>query len=170
MIAKASLLITLIVFVPIYNPARHEFHVSVTEIVYKQEAKALHITMRLFMDDFQEELRLFTGNNGLDIEKPKTPEVLKALIGKYLTQKFKLSTKSYLPIQYYGFEYDEDLIWAYMEAQKVRKFKAITIENNLLLDTFQNQENIVHMRGLGRTRSWRFNHNRTTIKYDLEDR
>ena len=86
----------------------------------------------------------------------------------YLTQKFKLSTKSYLPIQYYGFEYDEDLIWAYMEAQKVRKFKAITIENNLLLDTFQNQENIVHMRGLGRTRSWRFNHNRTTIKYDLE--
>lgn len=148
----------------------HPFHISVTEIFHKPADKVIQMTVRLFQDDMEQGLREFTGNADLDILNKEDSVYLTDVIGKYVLQNLDLTTKKKLPLNYLGFEYDNDVIYCYIESVKVKPFDALTISNKLLTSTFEDQENLVHVKKAGKVKSLRmtYDKNRETLEWETK--
>lgn len=151
------------------NPA-HPFHISVTEILHKPEDKSIQMTIRLFSDDLEMALREFSENQDLDIFKKEDSAYLTTLIGKYVLENVSLSTKKEIELNYLGFEYDNDVIYCYVEAMKVRPFEQLTIRNTLLTSTFDDQENLVHVKKAGKVKSLRMSFSKRMETLDWESK
>lgn len=148
----------------------HPFHISVTEILHKPKDKVIQMTIRLFQDDMEQGLREFTGNEDLDILKKEDEEYLKDIIGKYVLKNLKLTTKKELSLNYLGFEYDNDVLYCYIESVKVKPFDQLTISNTILTSTYEDQENLVHVKKAGKVKSLRmtFNKDLETLNWDTK--
>lgn len=146
----------------------HPFHISVTEILHKPKDKVIQMTIRLFQDDLEQGLREFTGNEDLDILKKEDAESLKEIIGKYVLQNLNLTTKKELSLNYLGFEYDNDVLYCYIESVKVKPFDQLTISNTILTSTYKDQENLVHVKKAGKVKSLRmtFTKRQETLDWD----
>ncbi len=138
--------------------ALHPFHISVTEILYRPNEKTIQVSVRIFLDDLELGLRAETGDNKLDIKDSPQSE-LNTHIGNYVKSRLKLKTKKPLELGYLGFEYEDDALWCYFETEKVKKFEVIEIENKILIDAFNDQENLVHFRTEGKVKSVRLSTN-----------
>ena len=147
--------ICLITFLSVSGPSEHPFHISVTEIKDNRDQKALQMTVRLFLDDLEQGLREHSQNNELDIYQKEDSVYLNGVLEKYVLANLSISTKKALELNYLGFEYDQDVLWCYVEATKVRPFTELTIRNTLLVSTFDDQENLVHVRKNGKVKSLR---------------
>lgn len=133
--------------------AFHKFYVSVTEIEYNKKTKSLQIISRVFTDDFEnllkkrydKDLRLEAGN--------ETPET-SLYIRKYLEQKFQIWIDNKpVQINYLGKEYENDVILLYIEVPEVQDFKKISVKNEVLMDLFREQKNLVHVEHHGEIKS-----------------
>lgn len=124
----------------------HPFHVSVCDIEYKREAKAIQISQRIFLDDLETAL-----NNGFEAGLIIDDEAMKdqrdSLIELYLANKLEVlvdgKTK---PANYLGSEFEEDGIWCYIEIEGVRKVKEIKVISTILFEVFDDQANIIHFK------------------------
>ena len=146
----------------------HPFHISVTEIFHKPEDKVIQMTVRLFQDDMEMGLQAFTGNTDLDILKKEDSVYLDEVIGKYVLQNLSLRTKKELVLDYLGFEYDNDVIYCYIESVKVKPFDQLTISNRLLTSTFDDQENLVHVKKANKVKSLRMSSSKSLETLEWE--
>lgn len=154
-------------FFGVSTEARHPFHITVTEINHRPDQKTIQVSVRLFLDDFEVGLKSFSDNKDLDIVRSDAT-YLREEIGKYILQKLKLTTKKDLELKYLGFEYEEDVLWCYFEATKVKPFQELQIRNSLLVDSFDDQENLVHIRKNGKVKSLRLGASREFGKVEWE--
>ena len=132
----------------------HPFHISVTEIVHKPKEKVIQVSIRLFVDDFEETLQTFTGNESMDILKADNT-YLNTEIEKYLGEAFRITGKKPVELQYLGFEFDRDVVWCYLEGTKVKPFDELTVNSTIMTEIFADQENLVHARRDGKVKSLR---------------
>ncbi len=135
----------------------HPFHVSVTDIKYKQEKKAIQISSRIFLDDLELALQEYSGNNKLDIMEPNNWEFINDNLKQYLLSKIELrdeKNRKY-ELNYIGAEIEEDVMWCYMEVEKVRKIESVTVKNSILFEVWSDQENLVHFRAFETVKSAR---------------
>lgn len=124
----------------------HPFHLSVTNIYFKPKEKVVQVEQRLFLDDLEEALKDYTDNIYLNLSDDDQEEV-KALLAKYLSENFWIESRGKkIPLEYLGHEFElkENVVWCYFEAQKVKKFESFSVKNKLLLEKFDDQENIIH--------------------------
>lgn len=127
----------------------HPFHLSKCELEYSHEEKALQISLHLFIDDLEVALRQ-QGADQLFICTKKEAEKAEHYMLKYLQQRFKIEVdgkeKTY---QLLGKEISKDLagVWCYLEIPNIEAIKQLKIQNQLLLEVFDDQKNIVHIRG-----------------------
>ncbi|MEM9339120.1 MAG: DUF6702 family protein [Bacteroidota bacterium] len=134
----------------------HAFHVSVTDIEYKEEKKSLQISSRIFLDDLEETLRATTDNKSLDITSEKDWDFVNKNLREYALKNIKLhGDKGLMDLNYIGAEIDSDVMWVYLEVEKVKKLKSIKVVNRMLMDAYEDQENIVHVRAHGKVKSAR---------------
>ena len=134
----------------------HPFHVSVTEVKYKEEKKSIQISSRIFLDDLEETLQAYVGDEKLNITAVENWDLVDATLRKYVLEQLRLSNeKGRLDLIYVGAEIEEDVMWTYVEVQKVKRLKKIKIWNGLLTDKFDDQENIVHFRAFEKVKSAR---------------
>ncbi len=137
------LLLPLVSFVAV-----HKFYVSVTNINYAPKEDALQITSRVFTDDFENVLReRYDITLGLGTEEEST--VADEYVEKYLRAKFLLRiNKKDAPFIYIGKKQDNDVLIFYLEVPKVNysEIKSIEIQNEVLLDLFEEQQNVVHFK------------------------
>ncbi|MEQ9402200.1 MAG: hypothetical protein RIM99_01335 [Cyclobacteriaceae bacterium] len=134
----------------------HPFHVSVTEIKYKEDKKAIQISTRIFLDDLEEALKVYTANDTLDITAKENWDIVNEALSKYIPENLKLYTeKEQLKAVYIGAEIEDDVMWTYVEIEKVKKLKTIKVWNSLLTEKFSDQENIIHFRAFGEVQSAR---------------
>lgn len=134
----------------------HPFHVSVTEIKYKEEKKAIQISTRIFLDDLEETLQAYTGNEKLNITAEENWELVNTTLNKYVLEQLKLwNEKGPLELTYVGAEIEDDVMWTYLEVEKVKRLKKIKVWNGLLTSKFDDQENIVHFRAFEKVKSAR---------------
>ncbi len=147
----------------------HPFHVSVCDIVYESDEKHLKISLRMFLDDLEEALIAYTGDDDLDIlNYENVPEIDKAL-GHYLSENFSIGTgRKELAYVYLGGEIEVDVMWCYIEIEKLKPFKSISIENTIFFEIFDDQENLVHVRKDGKVRSVRLTKgkSRNTVEWE----
>lgn len=140
--AKFKILALLIVVALSSFTALHKYYVSVTDIEYSQKTKALQITSRLFIDDFEKALHE-RYEQTIKIDHQNKADFF---IEKYYTKKLTVVVNG-KPQQllFIGKELEDDMVISYFEIENVPKITTIEITNKLLFDQFEGQQNITHL-------------------------
>ena len=135
----------------------HSFHVSVSDMKYKEEQKSIQVSTRIFLDDLELALRNFSGQQSLDILEKSEWESVQNMLGEYLLTKVTLKDEKgrVYELHYLGAEVEDDVMWCYLEVEKVKKIKSITVTNTILHEVWEDQENLVHFRAFGDVKSAR---------------
>ena len=126
----------------------HKFYLSVTNVNYSEKDKAIQITSRIFIDDFE---KLLEERYDIRAKLATENESKKAdtYIEKYLRAKFRVEIdgkkKSY---DFIGKKYDADVMICYLEVPEVdlAQVRSIVIENEILTDLFDEQQNVLHFK------------------------
>lgn len=145
------LFLTLLVFTS-FKPA-HKFYVSVTEVEHNEKKQSLQIISRVFIDDFENVLNLRYGQE-ITLDPQSETAGAEEFIKKYLEQKLHIEVNGEgATINYLGKEYENDMLVFYIEASGVRDVKNVLVRNSVLMDLFEEQKNLVHVKVKGKTKS-----------------
>ena len=126
----------------------HKFYISVTSVEYSDKDRALQITTRIFIDDFEKVLQERYGITGSLATKEES-DMADAYIEKYLRTKFMVEINDRpVDFDFLGKEYDNDIMICYLEVPKIDMSTAtsISVENEVLMDIFEEQKNVVHFK------------------------
>lgn len=139
-------IILLLAFPLLLSASAHKFYVSITNIEYVKEKESLQIIAKIFIDDieavlqerYDENIRLATRK-----ETKKDAEYLK----RYILQKIQIKVNG-KPVQldYIGREYETDIVKVYLEIEGISRLNSIEIENEVLMERFSEQQNIIHLK------------------------
>ncbi|MGB2088285.1 MAG: DUF6702 family protein, partial [Psychroflexus salarius] len=66
-------------------------------------------------------------------------------IKRYINQKFsvKVDDKS-TKLNYLGFKYKDDMVFLFIEIDDIKPFSKISIKDEILIDLFKTQKNLIH--------------------------
>lgn len=124
----------------------HKFYVSITKIEYSVEEESLQIINKLFIDDIEDVLQArYSKSVSLDPEKetPTDAEFLR----EYVLQKLVIEVNGEpVELSYLGHEYENDVVKSYIEVEGVSELKSISVENKMLMELFEEQQNIIHVK------------------------
>ncbi|WP_139959648.1 DUF6702 family protein [Flavicella sediminum] len=132
----------------------HKYYMSITQINFVAEQKALQITSRVFIDDLQTELndRLKTE---IELATEREPKNIGKIYQDYLSKNLAfIVNDSLVPFQYIGSEYQNDQVVFYLEVTAISNLKKIEISNQLLTQTFDEQNNIVKVNAFNKNKSF----------------
>lgn len=144
-----SLLYSLLIYL-------HPIHLSVTEIQYSEKDNSFQITSRIFIDDLELSLRNKLKQPELDILQPKNGLTLDQMALDYLKDhlKIKLDGKPQT-FKLLGHEIEDVALILYVEIEHVKKIKSIEVRNDVIMETHEDQSNIVHVTYKGPIKSVR---------------
>ncbi|SNS49111.1 hypothetical protein SAMN05421640_0367 [Ekhidna lutea] len=148
----------------------HPFHVSVSDIKYKEDKKAIQISTRIFLDDLELALRAFSGDEKLDILAEESWDFVNENLEKYMLDRMKLwdeKGRAY-ELNYIGAEIEEDVMWCYIEIEKVKKLKQVKVWNSILHEVWGDQENLVHFRAFDDVQSARLFESEDSVVFEWE--
>lgn len=137
-------IILLIALVPLFSfTGFHKYYISVTQIDYIKEKQTVQITSRIFIDDFENVLRQrYDENITLDVKNE--PKSVDENIENYLNGKIKIKINGKAAnLVFIGKEYDLDIMRCYLEIDNVKDISSIEITNKILIDVFEEQQNII---------------------------
>ena len=131
----------------------HPFHASVCEIEYNAKTESLEISYRMFLDDLEMALNK-KYEAGLDIMKVDQKEKTDKLVEEYLKEQFKFWVDGKkVNISYLGSEIEGYALWCFIEIPKIGKPSTLEVDNNVMLEIFDDQINLVHFNKEDQVRS-----------------
>lgn len=144
---KIQKILVLLLVIPLLSfVTMHKFYVSVTNIEHSKADKALQITTRIFIDDFQkvlEERYDFKGELTMEKEAKEVEELMK----KYVTKKLKIWVNGELKaFNFLGKKYEDDVAICYLEIEGIEKVHSLEVENGILYEIEEDQQNLVHVK------------------------
>jgi len=143
---KFPKLAIVLLIVPLFAFTAHKYYLSLTQIEYSQEQKSLQIIINVFMDDIETALNK---DYSIDLQLTTKKELKTAdeYFEKYLKEKlkFKLLDQE-LSFNYLGKEYEGDLVYFYLEIQDIETPQSLEISNKILVQHFEDQQNVVKMK------------------------
>ncbi|MEW7291011.1 DUF6702 family protein [Aquimarina sp. 2304DJ70-9] len=144
---KNSLLLFLIgLSITLSSFVTHKFYVSVTQVDYNKEEQSLQIISRIFIDDIEEILKE-RYDSSIILDPTKEASEVDEFIKKYLTQKLEfIVNNEEVSFTFIGKEYEDDLMICYLEIENITSLETIQISNQVLMDLFEEQQNIVHVK------------------------
>ena len=146
----------------------HPLHVSVTEIEMDAKEKRLEIMMRVFMDDLETTFREKYQTPDLDVLNPKGKTV-DQMMEEYLKTHFKIALDNKAQVmKYLGHEQEGDAFIFYIEVANVKKWKTIQIQNDIIMEMYDDQSNIVHVTSNETVRSVRLTRKRAVEQLTFE--
>ncbi len=128
--------------------ASHDFHLSKCDIAYNKDAGSLEVSLSIFIDDLELALSK-NGHNDLflctDREVEKADEYIFEYIQRHLI--IKVDGRKLNDIEWVGKEVSDDLaaVWCYIEFRNVTPVKQVSVHYDLLMEVFEDQQNIVKM-------------------------
>jgi hypothetical protein len=127
------------------NLSTHDIHISKCQVEYSAEDKALQVTLHIYLDDLQDALRKKGADKLFLCTEKENPNADQHLVA-YLKDHLKLTVNNRLAdFVFIGKEPSEDLLaaWCYLEIPEVTHLKNLTIENDILMDLYDDQQNII---------------------------
>lgn len=122
----------------------HPFYISLTEIRYNPENQSLEIAQKIFWDDLEVALAKIYETK-VDFLNPISRDALEGMVKSYILEKNEIMVNGQkMDIDYLGFEIEEEAVWFYMEALRVPSPKNVHIRNEVLIEHFEGQQNIVN--------------------------
>lgn len=157
----------LLLTIPLLSFSAHKYYLSLTQINYKSEAKSIQIIINVFMDDIETALN---NDNNINLQLTTKNELKNndGYFENYLKDNlyFKVDgvTKSF---NYVGKEYEDDLVFFYLEIENINEVHTINVTNNILIKHFPKQQNLIKSKVDGKHKSILLtkDENSTTLKY-----
>lgn len=122
----------------------HPFYISLTEIRYNNTNQSLEIAQKIFWDD----LEVALGDKyktKVDFLNTQNKAVLEEMVKDYLLEKNRIKVNGQVvSISYLGYEIEEEAAWFYLEATNVPLPKLVEIKNEVLIQNFDGQQNIIN--------------------------
>jgi hypothetical protein len=131
------------------TPPIHEFHVSKCLVEFNEAEQALQMSMHIFLDDLEEALRK-KGADDLFICTKMESEDAEVYMSQYVANNFIIEVNGeVLEYEFLGKEPSEDLqgVWCYLEILNVTSVKNLKITNNILLEVYDDQKNVISIIG-----------------------
>ncbi|WP_432411680.1 DUF6702 family protein [Rasiella sp. SM2506] len=136
----------LLLFPLLTASSNHKFYVSITTIEYAPKEQTLQLITKIFLDDIEDALETRYGrkfNFNSKKETKEDGEILK----EYVFQKIKINVNGTpATFKYIGKEYDIDVVKLYIEIPNISTLQSIEVENKVLLEMFDEQQNIIHVK------------------------
>ncbi len=147
----------------------HEYYVSITEIDYNKKDKTIEIALKFITHDFEKAL-MDGGKPDLLLGHKRELNNANSLIMKYINNKLKLKVNGVnKELSFIGKEVTNDeSLWVYAEINNIEEVKSIELENNLLTESFAEQENIVHIAVNGSKKSCSLRKTATKCSIELK--
>lgn len=135
----------------------HDFHASVTQMQYDPTGKTFEISIRVFTDDLEKALT----------QELNTPVRLSAgqksdlILEKYIRSHFGYVAPQKQPkaINYVGHEVEADANWLYLEMPYTEPFRGGLLKQNVLMEAFDDQVNMVNIQYQGQKKTFVFRKN-----------
>ncbi|GAB4028588.1 hypothetical protein GCM10028773_63140 [Spirosoma koreense] len=139
----------------------HDFHASVTQMQYNPKERTFEISVRIFTDDFEKGLSAATGNKIMLSSTPGPNDKNEPLIEKYILAHFNYVSpqKQPKPIKYVGHEVEADANWVYLEMPYPEAFHGGLLKQNVLMELFDDQVNMVNIQYQGQKKTFVFRKN-----------
>lgn len=133
----------LLFIIPLLSFSVHKYYLSLTQINYNKETKSIQIIINVFMDDIETALNK-DYNIDLQLTTKKELKNNDVYFERYLKEKlfFKIDNLK-KEFNYIGKEYDGDLVYFYLEIENINQLKTINITNNVLINHFPEQQNLI---------------------------
>ncbi|MBT8220429.1 MAG: hypothetical protein KJP00_11415 [Bacteroidia bacterium] len=131
------------------EPFAHDFHLSNVEIEYNAKAQSLQMIMHLFIDDLEDGIAQSGVDKKLYLCTEREVEGADQYIRDYISSKFSVSVDGQ-PMEYVflGKETSEDIVAmdCYLEIENLNSVSEIEISNDLLMEVFDDQVNIIKLK------------------------
>ncbi|CAL2078705.1 conserved protein of unknown function [Tenacibaculum sp. 190524A02b] len=123
----------------------HKNYIAYTEIEYKEDKKSVQIIMNIFVDDielavnkeYKTDLKLADKN-----EDPKSDKYLLKYLNNHSTITINDQKKAY---KFIGKEYYGNILSFYLEIENITSFKTIEVQNDILIEHFPDQQNLIRV-------------------------
>ncbi|QGY42670.1 hypothetical protein GM418_03075 [Maribellus comscasis] len=133
--------------------AAHPFYVSICQINYNTQNRALEISVKIFADDLMAALEQRNVKD-LHLGEPQENSETDKYIFSYLKDKLQIATEEKtLDYFFLGKEMEDDAVWCYLETDEVNTFNKIEVTNTILTELFDTQNNIVQVTSKGKTKN-----------------
>ena len=134
----------------------HDFHTSLTEMRYNAKAKNFEISLRVFTDDLEKVLSANNQNRKFTLENnDKNDPLVEAYVRKHFVVTNPKNQK--LNINYIGREKEGEATWIYLELPVNESIKGSKIQNDVLIDMFDDQTNILNIFIQNQKKSYLYN-------------
>ncbi len=144
----------------------HPFYISICQIDHNPDANALEVSFRIFTDDLEQALETM-GTDRLHLGTEREAEKADLYIARYLARNVVIEINGLrAETVFLGKEMDTDATWCYVEIEDIPVLKSMTMTNTLLLETFEEQVNLVHLSANDQKKSLVFN--RQQVKHSLD--
>ena len=144
------------------SAAVHPIFVSVTEIEHNAKESRLEISCRIFSNDIEASLRNQTKLK-LDVLHPSDKSQMNVLMSNYINAHLKIWVNDkLLPVQYLGYEKDEEAIRVYLMAENVKKVKTLKVDDSILYEYKPEQISLIHATIEGERKSTKLNNPEST--------
>ena len=132
---------------------RHAYHTSILELKLNPEKKQVELALKVFTDDFSRALSQGRPQ-AVDLRSPAALPLAEL----YLHQHLRLSIpaaaarqpRQPLDVQFLGLLAEKDAYWLYAKAPLPRPTKELLIQQDVMLELFSDQMNIVNAEGNGK--------------------
>ena len=133
-----------LVVMPLILSLVHPFHVSVCDIEFNGGSKSIQVSQRVFLNDLEKALNEKFSIN-LMIDEETTIAFRDSLIQTYVLGNFHILVDGKENKRVYiGNEIEEDAMWCYIEYEGVNILESLEVRSTVLLETFDDQANIIH--------------------------
>ncbi len=148
-----KLLLLFLLFPLLSFHSAHKFYVSVTDMEYNDETKSLQIISRVFIDDMEKLLKA-RYSDALYLNKNDEHSAADGFLQKYYEDKLQVTINGELKkVNYIGKKYENDQLVLFLEIENLASPPEVTVKNEVLIDLFPEQKNVVHVTRNGTTRS-----------------
>lgn len=123
----------------------HDFHTSLTQMQFEAKSQTIEISIRMFTDDLETALTHENGGKPVHFGGPAKPD---QLLERYVRKHFVVADaqRKPKPYTYVGYEQESDAHWVYIEMPAgADPFKSIVIKQDILMDLFSDQVNLVNI-------------------------
>jgi Domain of unknown function (DUF6702) len=130
----------------IRNGFAHDLHVSHTRMVL--EGRTVACRIRLFKDDLEKALRLYSRQDTLHLTEKARAD---SLFGAYFSQKVTLEANGSpvaLTVSASGTEHDQaaqEIVWYVLQGESGAPVSRLGLLNGLMFELFRDQQNIVQL-------------------------
>lgn len=147
----------------------HPVHISLLNVDLDRETGKIEIAFKLYSDDL-ENVILNKYDIDLDITNKDDPGKNIDMIHKYIHESFELSINGTKvdEWEYAGDQSDEEAIWLYYSKLWPGQMQKISIANEVLMDLYEDQTNLVIITWADKQNGYRLNNKNREISFILE--